>query len=313
MTHDTSGPRCAPPRTAGARACLAWLCATLLLGRPGAAVSADITAADPARPPTFTMVDPDTYIVTLSGTLLGVPRYPGAEDYTAVGYPGIDIRRPDEPRRFSAPDDNFSVSLYDDDHFRVGPTARLVAGRYFADDRHHLFGFRDTRFAIEPGAFVEIYPMTSIRLRGELRQGVYGHHGTVGTIGADYILPIGQWEFSIGPRVNLGDASFARKYFGVSATEAALNGRVAPYAPTSFAAAGLIGAATFTLDKVWAYTAFAGYTRIIGEAAKSPLVWRPFGSPDQVTFGLKISYSFEAHAPFKIFGRSVSEADDGWN
>lgn len=306
MKPDASDLCWSSPRHAHARACLAGLCATLL-ALPAGATSADLAASYPARPPTFTMVDPDTYIVTLSGTVVGAPRYPGAEGYIVVGYPGIDMRRPGETRRFSAPDDNFSVSLYDDDYLRVGPTARFVAGRYFADDRHHLFGFRDTRFAIEPGIFLEVYPLPSIRLRGELRQGLYGHHGTVGTIGADYILPTGRWELSIGPRVNVGDASFARKYFGVTAVDAALNGRVTPYALTSFVAAGVIGAATYTPDEVWAYTAFAGYTRILGEAANSPLVRRPFGSPDQVTLGLKISYTFEARAPFEIPGFSSRE------
>ena len=291
---------------------LAWiarLCGTLLFACPAEAASADLAVQDPVRPATFTMVDPDTYIVTLSGTVLGVPRYPGAEDYTAVGYPGIDVRRLDEPRRFSAPDDNLSLSLYDDGHFRIGPTARYVDGRYFSNDRHHLFGLRDTRFAIEPGVFVEFYPIRTIRVRGELRQGLYGHHGTVGTIGADFIHPIERWELSIGPRLNFGDASFARKYFGVTAVEAELNGRVTPYALTSYAAAGLIGAATYTPDDFWAYTAFVGYTRILGDAANSPLVRRPFGSPDQFTLGLKISYSFTVHAPLKMFGLGTRGSD----
>lgn len=262
-------------------------------------MSADLPGPPPIRPPTFNAVGPDTWIVTLSGTLIGQPRYPGAVDYTVVGYPGLDVRRAEEPRRFSSPDDNLSLSLYDTGRFRVGPTARFVSGRYYSDDRRHLFGFRDTRFALEPGIFVEFYPVMSLRLRGEVRHGVYGHHGTVGTVGADYIIPAGKLEFSIGPRVNVGDASFARKYFGVTATEAALNARVTPYAVTNFISAGVIGAATYTPDEIWSTTAFAGYTRILGDAANSPLVRRPFGSPDQFTLGLKVSYSFQARTPFQ--------------
>jgi outer membrane scaffolding protein for murein synthesis (MipA/OmpV family) len=248
--------------------------------------------------PAFAQVDPSTWVVTVSGSLQVVPLYPGASNYTAVGYPSIDIRRVGEPRRFSAPDDGFSLSLYDDSVFRIGPTARIVPGRYYGDDRRHLFGIRDARFAIEPGIFVEFYPISFIRTRVEARQGIYGHHGTVGSVAADYLIPTGKFLFSVGPRFNIGDASFARKYFGVSPIDATLNGRVTPYDPASFYSAGLLGAITYTQSETWAYTAFAGYSRILGASGGSPLLRRPFGSPDQLQFGIKIDYSFNTPALF---------------
>ena len=260
--------------------------------------AADLGAVLPRPMPTFAQVDPSTWVVTVSGSLQVVPRYPGARNYTAVGYPSIDIRRLGEPRRFSAPDDGFSLSLYDDPVFRIGPTARIVPGRYYGDDRRHLFGFRDARFAVEPGVFAEFYPVPFIRTRVEVRQGIYGHHGTVGSVAADYLIPTEKLLFSIGPRFNIGDASFARKYFGVSPAEAALNGRITSYDPRSFYSAGVLGAVTYTQNETWAYTAFAGYTRILGASGNSPLVRRPFGSPDQFQFGIKIDYSFTTPALF---------------
>ena len=261
-------------------------------------------AATSARPvPVFTQVDPNAvdpsiWIVTVSASLQAIPRYPGASDYTAVGYPGIDIRKAGEPRRFSTPDDGFSVSFYDNPAFSIGPTARIVPGRYYGDDRRHLFGFRDARIALEPGVFAEFYPVSTLRTRVEVRQGVYGHHGTVASVAADYLMPAGAFLFSIGPRFNVGDASYARKYFGVSPAEAALNGRVTPYNPGGFYAAGVLGAVTYTQDETWAYTAYAGYTRILGASGDSPLVRRPFGNPDQYQFGLKIDYAFRMPAQF---------------
>lgn len=259
-------------------------------------LAADLGAVLPRPLPTFTQVDPSTWIVTVSGSLQVVPRYPGSSDYTAVGYPSIDIRRVGEPRRFSAPDDGFSLSLYDDPMFRIGPTVRVVPGRYYGDDRAHLLGIRDARFALEPGVFAEFYPVSFIRTRVEARQGVYGHHGIVGSVAADYLIPTDKLLFSIGPRFNIGDASFARKYFGVSPTEAAINGRVTAYDPRSFYSAGVLGAVTYTPNETWAYTAYAGYARILGASADSPLVRRPFGSPDQLLFGIKIDYSFTTPA-----------------
>ncbi|MBE7197365.1 MAG: MipA/OmpV family protein [Parafilimonas terrae] len=264
----------------------------LTLAAPGLLAAADLAAPAAPRQPAFTYVDPATWEITLSGTIQAIPRYPGASDYTIVGYPGGDIRRVGEPRRFSAPDDNFSFTLYDSDAFRIGPTARFVPGRYYGDDRAHLYGFRDARFALEPGLFVEVYPVRSVRLRGEIRQGIYGHHGTVGTIAADYLMPFDRWLFSVGPRFNIGDASFAQKYFGVSQSEAAINGHVTPYSPGSFYSAGLLGAVTFRQDDTWSYTAFGGYSRILGASGESPLVDRPYGNPDQFTLGLRVDYTF---------------------
>ncbi len=237
-------------------------------------------------------------MVTLSGNVQFTPRHPGSDDYTIIGYPAIDVRRAGEPRRFSAPDDGFSFSLYDDAVFRIGPTVRVVPGRYYGDDRRHLFGFRDARFAVEPGLFVEFYPFPSIRTRFEVRQGVYGHHGTVGSVGVDYILPVETLKFSIGPRLNVGDASFARKYFGVSVDEAAANGRVGVYDPGSFVSAGVLGAVTYTQSETWAYTGYAGYSRILGSSGDSPLVRRPFGTPDQFLFGVRVDYAFTTRAWF---------------
>ncbi|MCJ2013579.1 MipA/OmpV family protein [Methylobacterium sp. J-076] len=275
----------------GARAMVVAL--PLALAAQSRAVAADLVDPPPARQPAFTYVDPQTWEITLSGTLQAIPRYPGASEYASVGYPGVDIHRAGEPRRFSAPDDNFSFTLYDSDTFRVGPTLRYVPGRYYGDDRKHLFGFRDARIAFEPGLFVEVYPVPSVRLRGEIRQGVYGHHGAVGTVAADYLLPFDRWLFSVGPRFNIGDASFAQKYFGVSPIEAAINGRVVPYSPGSFYAAGLLAAVTFRQSETWSYTAFGGYSRILGASGESPLVDDPYGNPNQLTFGLQLDYTFK--------------------
>jgi outer membrane protein len=286
-----------PPRKSRPRALLG-VGALLAACGTTASRAADLAADLPRQAPAFTMVDPSTWIVTLSGSIQAIPRYPGASDYTAVFYPSIDIRKVGEPRRFSTPDDGFSLSLFDNGTFRIGPTARFVPGRYYGDDRRHLFGFRDARFAVEPGVFAEFYPVSFIRTRVEARQGVYGHHGTVGSLAADYLIPADNVLFSIGPRFNMGDASYARKYFGVSPVEAALNGRVTPYDPASFYSAGVLGGVTYTQSETWAYTAYAGYTRILGASGASPLVRRPFGNPNQYQFGLRIDYAFRMPALF---------------
>lgn len=282
-------------RTSARRTALAAALSAVLTA--GAAQAADMPLAS-RMAPSFAAIDPNTWIVTVSGNVQAIPQYPGAKDYTAVGYPSVDIRRAGEPKRFSAPDDGLSISLFDTPNFHFGPTARFVPGRSFNDNREALFGFQRVRFAVEPGAFVEFWPLDNLRTRFELRHGVYGHHGFTGTVSVDLVQPIGQFVLSVGPRLNFGDGAFASKYFGVRAFEAALNGGVDVFRPDSFTSLGLLGALTYTFDPQWAVTGYAGYSRIVGSSALSPLVQGRFGTPDQYTVGLKVDYSFTMPALF---------------
>lgn len=277
-----------------AAAALAALALAAALGVGRGASAADLMAAQ--RAPTFAAVDPNLWIVTLTANVQATPRYPGSGEYTALGYPSLDIRRAGTLRRFSTPDDGISFSLYDSPLFRVGPTARYVPGRYYGDDRKNLFGLNDAQFAIEPGVFLEFYPVEWLRTRFELRHGVFGHHGFVGSVGADYIQPLGPWQVSLGPRFNFGDASFARTYFGVEPYEAALNGRLTAFRPDSYTTVGVLGALTYTFNERWAATGYVGYNRIVGSSADSPLVRHGIGTANQYTFGVKVNYSFTTPA-----------------
>ena len=112
------------------------------------AQAADLLAAQPlpaASPPAS-----DLYIVTVSANLQGVPRFPGSDRLTFLGYPSIGFRRVDEPERFSAPDDGLSFSVLETPSLRLGAVARYESGRYFADDRKNLFGLRDVKWSVEP-------------------------------------------------------------------------------------------------------------------------------------------------------------------
>lgn len=273
----------------------ARLAAALLIS---ASVSPAALAADMPSMPRFALAQADTWIVTLSGNGVAQPRFPGSRDYTAFGYPSVDIRRAGDPVRFSAPDDGVSFTLFESPALRFGPVARFQAGRYYSDDRKRLFGLNDVQWTIEPGIFAEFWPTQFLRTRVELRHGIHGHHGFVGSIGADYVQPIGALTLSLGPRFQFGDDSFADKYFGVSPIEAALNGRVTPYNPGGgFNTVGVLGAATYVFNEQWAVTGYAGYNRLVGDAGRSPIV-RRLGTPDQFTFGTKISYSFSMPALF---------------
>ncbi|MXQ11969.1 MipA/OmpV family protein [Microvirga makkahensis] len=246
-----------------------------------------------AADPVFTILpeSPSGWIVTLKGNLRAQPTYPGADDLSFIGYPSFSLRRAGTVERFSAPDDGLSFSFLDDSTLRFGAVGRFVGGRYLEDDRR-LLGLNKIKWAVEPGLFVEYWPVDFLRARAEIRHGINGHDGFVADLGLDAVQTFGAFTLSAGPRLSLGDSEFTRTYFGVTPEEAALNGQVEAYRPSGgITSVGATASASYVWSEQWTTTAFVSYRRLVGDAADSPIV-RTFGSENQVGLGLTASYSF---------------------
>jgi outer membrane scaffolding protein for murein synthesis (MipA/OmpV family) len=103
-------------------------------------------------------------------------------------------------------------------------------------------------------------------------------------------------EVKLGPRLGIallpglawGDAAYLQRYFGVTAAESTRSG-FAAYRPT----AGLVGAslelaAEYGLSRHWSLIVDVGYTRLLGDAAASPIV----SSANQWTSFATLAYRF---------------------
>ena len=266
--------------------------ALLLAPLLGPLASADAADLGSVRTMRFGAPDPATYVVTVTANAQAIPRFPGSDQFTGIYYPSINIRPANEAPRFAAPDDGFSINVLEEiPEVRFGPVLRLQGGRYRSDDRR-LFGIHKINVGIEPGGFVEFYPVSFIRARLELRYGFNGGEGIVGNAGVDFIAPVGRFTLSVGPRVAFADAHYMRDYFGVRPIEAALNGFLPAYRPGGgLMSAGVLGAVSYRWNDTWSTTGYVGYNRLVDEAARSPIP-RRIGSLDQLTFGASVSYSF---------------------
>lgn len=216
------------------------------------------------------------------------PSWPGSKDLSVGPY--IDVSRTRESEfAFEAPDESFGSPLLNSGNFAFGPALGFIGKRTGADIGADL---PKVGFTFEVGAFVQASLTPALRVRAEGRKGLSGHKGWTGEVSADYIAREGDnWLFSIGPRVTLGDAKYQRAYFGVSPTASSTSGLPAFDVDGGVQSVGITAGYLRQLSPRWGLAAYARYDRLVGDAAESP-VTREFGSRNQPSVGLAVSYTF---------------------
>jgi outer membrane protein len=280
------------------RVLLAALPATL-----GATTSLSYSAfAEPA----FTLPAPPYELPVLppvSGTWTGMvgiggqygPAFEGSKNWMLSPVPIFSIRRAGAAEQFRGPRDSASIALIDFGDLRAGPAAKFVPGRK-SFDYSELNGLGDVKATVELGGFVEYYPVDWFRTRGELRQGIGGHHGAVADLSADFIVPVIQRLIvSAGPRFTWESTQATAPYFSVEGIQALSSGLPMFDAKGGAHSFGFGGQVSYRFNPQWEVHAYVEYERLLGDAAHSPLVTLR-GSPNQTTVGIGASYSFD----FKI-------------
>jgi outer membrane protein len=217
------------------------------------------------------------------------PEYVGADGTSFAPLLHVNFARGTEEFKFGAPDDSPSFALVSSNGFSFGPAGNIEGRRRDSDVGAPVGSVPRT---FEAGAFAQYLVGDSFRVRAELLKGINGHKGVVGSIGADKIWRDGdRYVFSIGPRVLFSDARYQRAYFGVT-PEASVASGLPVYRPGGGVhAVALASGMSYELNSRWGLFGFARYERLVGNAAKSPMI-REFGSRNQLSGGIGLSYTF---------------------
>jgi outer membrane protein len=218
------------------------------------------------------------------------PPYEGADHFVTRPSPTLSITRADKPYRFTPLDGGTTLSLIDSKYIVFGPMVRFLYGR---GNQGQLVGLDTVRWAAEPGAFLDLWPAKWLRLHGEARHGIIGHHGYVADVGADLVYQGKRWDFSIGPRMGFGDQDYFERYFGVTPLE----NRRSPLIKTAYFpdggrryVGGEFGAA-YHMTKRFVIKGDVGYHELSDRAALSPIV-QVAGEKQQFTASVGASWSF---------------------
>ena len=217
------------------------------------------------------------------------PDYIGADGTHIAPMFKVNVARGTNQFKFSAPDDGPSIAVVSSNGFSFGPTLNLESKRKESDVGAPVGRVKAT---IEAGAFAQYEADDSWRIRGNLRKGLNGHDGLVGSVGADKIWRDGdKYVFSIGPRVLWGDSKYERAYFEVTPAAALATG-LPVYRPSSGVhAVALASGLNYQFNDRFGMFGFGRYERLVGDAAKSPIV-REFGSRNQLSAGIGLNYTF---------------------
>ena len=263
---------------------------------PGIAAAADLAVPPPAPnwvpaadayPGRYTP-GASEWIVTLGGEARAVPAWPGAPTslYQFTGNPLMSIRSVDSAPTYFGAKDSFGVQLYSIGGFRVGAAFNYVSPRY-SSQYSQLAGLSNVNMAGQAGGYAEYWAVPWLRLRGEVRQGFFGETGVTGNLLLDAVVPVGNWRFDGGPRLTAQTTQAIAPYFNTPATWP-----LGAYSATGgFYSYGAGGQVEYFWTRQWQTHAFVEWERLTGSAANSPLVTQR-GSPNQLTFGVGGTYSF---------------------
>ena len=231
------------------------------------------------------------WIVTVGLWTLAKPSFGGSDDLEASVKPIFQFRREGEREWLNLPSDHGGPALFRTERFRFGPSLNFIGERK-AVDHATLAGLGDVPWAIEGGVYAEFWPTSGLRSRVELRRGFNGHEGVIANLSADFVLrPDVRWMFTIGPRLAIADGVYMGTYYGVTNVQSATSGLQIFDPKAGLYSAGVGASVKHQWTQSWATVGYAQFDRLVGDAANSPITVR--GSPDQVTIGIGVAYSFQ--------------------
>ncbi|MDF2798106.1 MAG: hypothetical protein K0R85_850 [Devosia sp.] len=258
---------------------------------PTLAQAADFDAFGTAAPELVAIEPNKPDLIFELGLGVGAaPAFPGWDEYAATVSPIIRIERLHIPGVIDIGGTESEGGL------RFAPSFAVQRERN-SSDYEELAGLDDIDTTFEVGARIGyefiLSDVLSTEVYGQARYAFGGAEGFVGEVGLDATARLTpQFEVVGGVFASLAGDDYIDTYFGVSERESvATGGRLAAFDPSAGATAvGVKVAARYEFIPDTFLSASAEYSRLVGDAADSPVV--DLGSEHQFAIGLGLSRRF---------------------
>lgn len=262
----------------------AVLAATLCTALAGTATraAADDEGSKPSKDWTF----------MLGGGAIYAPDYEGSNDYKAMPVPIVEVSWRDRVRLTTRGGPGIVATPFATDALKVDVGIGYHAGRKESDN-DALKGLGN----LDGGAVATArlgYRMGPVGVGLQVARDLGGDRdGLSATVEAEYAIRLfgDRARLSLSPHVTWADDNYMSSSFGITAAQSARSvHHLARYdAGAGFKNAGLsIGVSYAVTDSIQAVSRL-GYTRMLGDAADSPLVTQE-GSADQLSALVGLSY-----------------------
>lgn len=227
--------------------------------------------------------------VILGGLSAVRPKYKGSDQYDFSGLPFIDIKY--KKIFFLNFREGLGVNVLYAPNFRAGISLNFYGSRE-AEDSNNLQGLQDIDAGLDAGAFGSV-SLGRLSAKLKFRQDISSNHKGLllsGRLGYRLSL-MRKLLTNINIRTTFANDNYMKSYFGITSAQSSSSGLREFKAGSGIK--NVSGGANFIypLDRHWSVISFLDYSRLLNDAASSPLV-KDLGSNNQFLLGFGIGYKF---------------------
>jgi outer membrane protein len=224
------------------------------------------------------------------------PDYEGSDDYQLVPLWNLRIGNLYHPSTFvQVIGPRLRSNFLPSDHWRLGLSGQFIKERDDVEDDQV-----DDLEKVDPSAMLGVAggydffadPRQHLMLEVDVRQDVANDNGFLASVRGLYGRPLTEnWRFDGLVSSTWADEDYMSSYFGIDAADAARSGLDQFSADEGFKDIGFGGSVTYRLFERLSVSGLASYTRLIDDAADSPVV-DDAGDENQFVAGALINYRF---------------------
>lgn len=225
-----------------------------------------------------------------------LPDYIGSDD-DFVGAAPFGVLSLGDNKFFSILANSVYLNLSTNENLRFGPTGTYRFGRDDDIDDKVVSRMEEIDDTVEVGGFAGYMIQMSDDIRdrftfgGQVAFDVGGEHkGYVASVNARRWLPVGRFGvLGLAVATTYGSGNYIDTYFSVSSADSATTGLPEFDAGDGFRDVRVQAVFIHPVSKNWVVGAGAMYSRLLNDAADSPIV-DDRGDKDQIVYGLGIGY-----------------------